>query len=228
MKVALIMMFRDEADILEQCLAHWQRIGVDRFFLCDNGSKDASPEIARKYCPELMTDKRTDWPGPEIINTLKNRAVATNHTWVFPVDADEFLQLPDGCTTIQEWLRRYPQEGHAVGLLRYLNFMPSGESYWQNPHKKVFGKFAPAWRIVMGNHFVEGVKETLDPMGAYYKHYSMRTYPQFKVKMENYMTAFNQLPFKDHPHAQSYREWKVEGERYIMRLWETLTGLPAA
>ena len=41
-------MFRDEADILGRCLDHWATLGVDKFFLCDNGSKDNSAEAPRR------------------------------------------------------------------------------------------------------------------------------------------------------------------------------------
>ena len=45
MKPAVIMMFRDEADILGKCLDHWYNLGVLDFYLCDNGSIDESLKI---------------------------------------------------------------------------------------------------------------------------------------------------------------------------------------
>ena len=48
MKPAAVMMFRDEADILGRCLDHWQTAGIDKFFLCDNGCKDASAASAEE------------------------------------------------------------------------------------------------------------------------------------------------------------------------------------
>lgn len=224
MKIAVIMMFRDEADILAYSLSRWQQLGVDRFFLCDNGSKDESATIARRFTDELMTDTRTNWPGQENINILKNRALATNHDWIFPADADEFLELPAGCNTLRDWLYQYDQTGHAYGEMKYLNILPKGETNWQEPHRKVFGRFRQADTISMGNHLVIGQTPTLDSMGAYYKHYSMRSFPQFRQKMLNYMIAFADSPFQEHPHAQSYRDYQREGETYLENLWTTLTG----
>jgi hypothetical protein len=224
MKTALIMMFRDEADILDKCLAHWQAVGIDRFFLCDNTSTDGSGDIARKYCPELMTDERTNWPGREIINKLKNRAIASGHTFIFPVDADEFITLP---CPLPEWIERLNIEGYAWGEMPYLNILPDGRTSWQQPHRKAFGTFNPAWSISMGNHIIENCAPTINPQRAYYEHYSMRSYPQFKKKMENYMSAFAQLPYKDHPHAQDYERYQIQGEQLLIDRWEALTGLPA-
>jgi hypothetical protein len=226
MKIAVLMMFRDDADIIGESLEHWQRLGVDRFFLCNNLSADGSADIARKYCADIMTDDRTSFPQQQIVNQLKDRAIATGHNWIFPADADEFLVLPQGCNTLRDWLYQYPQQGHAVGEMPYLNIMPNGRCDWQRPQKKVFGKIHPSWSIVIGNHFVIGQKPTLDPMGAYYNHFPVRSYEQFKHKMEVFFTAFAQLPYRDNRHAIGHKIWQQQGERYIQKLWVEQTGLP--
>lgn len=223
MKIAVLMMFRDEADILPRSLSHWQKLGVDRFFLCDNGSIDESREIARQFTDDLTTDLRTNWPGQEIYNTLKGRASATNHDWIFPADADEFLQLPAGCNTLRDWLYQYDNAKPCIGEMKYLNILPGGREYWQEPQRKVFGRLRPTDTIVMGNHFIIGQKPNIDSMGAYYKHYSLRTYPQYRQKMLNYMAAFAQLPFS-HPHKEHNQRYQIEGERYLHYLWEKETG----
>ena len=79
----------------------------------------------------------------------------------------------------------------------------------------------------MGNHVIENCGPTLDPQRASYEHYSLRSYPQFRRKMENYMKAFAQLPYKDHPHYQDYIRYQTEGEQLLIERWEALTGLPA-
>lgn len=225
MSTAVIMMFRDEADILDQCLQHWQSLGIDKFYLCDNGSIDSSYLIAKKYDPDTIKDMRTNWPGREVLNKLKNKALEDGHTWIFPIDADEFLTLPHK-HTLHEWLAKYddtPQ--YCWGEIKYLNIRPNGKLDWQEPHRKVFGKLHPDWMISMGNHVIEHNVATLDPYGAYYRHYSLRSYPQFRQKMINYMTAFGNSQFKDHPHAKSFLEWQVKGEDYLISVWNTLLNM---
>ncbi len=235
MKPAVIMMFRDESDILEKCLKHWRNLGVERFYLCDNASKDRSKEIARQFFVDTMAtgividEKATDWPGRRVINELHSTAQKYGCDWIFPADADEFLQLPEGFDTIQDWLSSYavPENVFQYGELPYLNVLPDGRTNWQQPHRKVFGKFHFGWKVSMGNHVIENSDgPELHPLTAYYRHYSLRAYEQFRQKMVNYMTAFNQTKFTDHPHSQDFHRWKQQGERFFVERWEALTKAP--
>lgn len=228
MKPAVLMMFRDEADILEKCLSHWHSIGVRDFYLCDNGSTDDTLKIAIDFCESIgyegaiLSDDSTDWPGRKIINRLKEHALKRGCDWLFPADADEFLQLPPGFDTVQDWLNEYP-ETYGWGELPYLNVLPDGRKYWQEPQRKVFGRLKADWMVSMGNHLIEGVRPIMEPMGAHYLHYSIRSPEQFHKKMVNWMTAFSQMPFPDHPHYQNWLKWKMEGDSFIERLYKDLT-----
>ena len=240
MKPAVIMMFRDEADILGKCLHYWYKLGVRNFYLCDNDSVDDSWTIAKDLNfihPDadvyLTFDFATDWPGRRVINELKNRALADGCDWIFPADADEFLVLPEG-EDLSGWLRglerRAKPDWKGWIEISYLNVLPDGAEAWQEPQRKCFGKLTPEMTISMGNHIIEGVAESATLVKsktlAHYRHYSLRSYPQFKRKMENYMIAFSQNGFPDHHHAESFKIWQVEGEPYLQRLWTELTGLP--
>lgn len=228
MKPAVLMMFRDEADILGPCLQHWHEIGVQNFYLCDNGSKDGSLNIAIDFCESIgyegviISDDSTNWPGRKIINSLKDHALKRGCDWLFPADADEFLQLPDGCQDIYEWLGGYPAV-YACGELWYLNVLPDGREFWQQPHRKAFGRLKSEWMISMGNHIIEGVPPIVSDVGAHYRHYSIRSPEQFRKKMVNWMTAFSQMPYHDHPHYQNWLNWKREGDAFIERLYKELT-----
>ena len=232
MKPAVLMMFRDEADILGKCLDHWYNLGVLDFYLCDNGSIDESLKISHEFSARrwrarvsIIQDTATDWPGRRIVNEMKNRALADGCNWIFPADADEFLQMPYGLGNIYTWLMDYPQET-SWGEIKYRNMMPDGTANWQEPQRKVFGWLTEEMTISMGNHLIEGVAATIDDVGAHYHHYSLRSYPQFKRKMENYMIAFSKNGFPDHHHAESFKIWQVEGEAYLQRKWTELTGMP--
>ena len=226
MKPAVLMMFRDEADILRKCLDHWYALGVRNFYLCDNGSVDDSREIVADFFTfnqlngTAYIDRATDWPGRRVINTLKEKALNDGCDWLFPADADEFLCLPDG-HTIESWIAQYPTIT-AWGELPYLNILPNGREYWQEPQRKACGYIDYCMTISMGNHLIEGVAPILGMGGAYYKHYPVRSYEQFKRKLINYMIAFHQSPHQDHPHAQAYKVWVVEGERYIQDRYDAL------
>lgn len=251
---AVLMMFRDEADIIQKSLEHWHTLGVRNFYLCDNGSDDGSQEIAfgfvRQYAEksQCITHRSDTWEGRKVYNLLKMAALKDGCHWLFPADADEFLQLPTGNLrtdedfereflasrladapfwkeTIFDWLAQYPQ-APAVGLMPYLNIYPSGREVWQEPQRKCFGYFTPDMTISVGNHLVENHTPTLDPLGAYYRHYSVRSYPQFRWKMINWMTAFQGSEFPDHPHVANFHRWKAEGEPFLQSLYNELNQPP--
>jgi len=227
MKIAVLMMFRDEADILRKCLEHWYALGVRNFYLCNNGSADESLDIANtcmnKYSDVSggsITDLATDWPGRRVINALKEKALNDGCDWLFPADADEFLCLPEG-HTLESWIAQYPTIP-AWGELPYLNILPNGREYWQEPQRKACGYIDYCMTVSMGNHLIEGVAPILGMGGAYYKHYPVRSYEQFKRKLTNYMIAFSTSQHQSHPHAQAYNVWAVEGDRYIQDRYDAL------
>lgn len=232
---AVLIMFRDEGDILERCLNHWYGLGVRSFYLCDNGSVDESQnrcidfQFAHDFSDDsgnnfvLTTNLATDWPGRRVINSLKERAIDDGCNWIFPADADEFLQLPNGLN-IFEWIKSLGTVS-GWGEIPYLNIMPDGSSNWQEPQRKCFGVITKDMTISMGNHIVEETGATIKAHGVYYKHFSMRSYPQFKKKMENYMTAFSQTQFHDHHHSIDFKLWQDQGEGFLVRKWRELTGM---
>lgn len=227
MKPAVVMMVRDESDIIVKCLQHWRELGVSDFYICDNSSVD-NTRLAllafrewSKCNVNLSTDTRTNWPGREVINGLKDKAIEDGCNFIFPADADEFLQI-DGYGSVLEMINELGCVS-GWGELPYLNILPDGSSHWQRPHKKAFGFILKGQSISMGNHLIEGINPTIVDHFCYYKHYSLRSYAQFKRKMENYMTAFSQSSFEDHHHAIDFKQWKIEGEPFLKRKWAKLT-----
>jgi len=83
--LGVIMICRDEADRIEQALQSvhgW----ADQIVVLDSGSRDATPEICRRYAD---TFEVTDWPG---FGRQKQRALARAGTdWVLSLDADEVV-----------------------------------------------------------------------------------------------------------------------------------------
>ena len=226
---ALLMFFRDEADILEDTLQHWKDVGIEKFYLCDNGSKDNSSEIAYKFTDYVPLEPQTNWPATAWINSMKKRALDEGYNWIFPVDADEKIILGTW-NDLHSYLNQLDKTlqqleiPHAVCEVEYLNILPTGIFSWQEPHRKVFGKMAYHHQIVMGNHYIEGVEALLPSLGVYYEHRSIRSLQQFTTKMKNYMIAFNQMPFATHPHAESYHKWQEQGDDYITNLYYSLIG----
>lgn len=227
------MMYRDEADILPHSLGHWYGLGVRDFYLCDNLSVDRSPAICAKFKAEhpaarvwLFEDDRNDWPGRDRINTLKRQAIIDGCDWIFPADADEFLQTSDHFYSIHDFCNVHQTLASADYCsfeVKYLNILPTGKMHWQEPQRKVFGRFKMDWTISMGNHLIENAQSIeLHHTQCYYRHYSIRAFDQFKVKMINWWTSFHNSTMQDHPHAKHWHNWQVRGDAYIQELYNEL------
>lgn len=228
---AVIIMVRDEADIIRECLNWWVVMGVFKFYICDNSSVDGTRTIIERWkasqapgiSVETSVEIATDWPGRRVLNSLKDKAVSDGCNLLFPADADEFLILPE-CLNVTDWFASLNATS-GWGEIPYLNILPDGRMNWQEPQRKAFGVITRDMTISMGNHLIEEQSPTIKAHGAYYRHHSLRSYPQYKKKMENYMVAFSQTQFQDHPHAVSFRAWQIEGEGFLKRKWMEITGL---
>jgi len=227
--IAVLMMFKDEEDIIGKCIDHWSRLGVDQFYLCENGSSDKSLEIVRSLpVPyKMLYSNASDFPQRKIVNELKAMAIKDGHQWLFPIDADEFLNIGDaGFQNIQQWLLLLSETwtfgGYSYGQYRYLNRMPNGMTWIEPEHKKAFGKISPLWDISIGNHEIEGVKAIIPDGGAYLNHYQYRSYEQFKRKKITFFKAFEKAGHLDHKFVKEYRLYQKHGEAYLEQMWDYL------
>jgi hypothetical protein len=102
-KIAAVMIIRNEADLLEVNLKYHAAQGVTEFRIVDNGSSDAT--IAR-LC-ELSQRLNIHWTvdaghyrQSDIVTELATEAFRAGADWILPVDADEFWSAGD-CSLIQ-------------------------------------------------------------------------------------------------------------------------------
>ncbi len=99
MRVAALMIVRDEADVLAINLAHHRALGIDDFWIIDNGSTDATPEILRKTAAADASIRwwRDDGPfaQPEMTTALARDAHRAGADWIVAIDADEFWVTDD-------------------------------------------------------------------------------------------------------------------------------------
>ena len=105
----LVMMVKDEADIIGQNLAHHFRLGFRYFFLLDNGSTDATAAVIERFRAE-HTDAMVFcgfdfvvgyYQAAKMQAVLAFLSIYLEHEehrsrWVFFVDADEFITFCAG------------------------------------------------------------------------------------------------------------------------------------
>lgn len=246
MRPAVIMMFRNEADILSQTLHHWYNLGIRDFYLVDNGSTDGSRLCAEQFASmgvanvHIWFDTTTDFQQKAICNNLKNRAIADGCDWIFPIDADEQICFDSGINKYAyfgnvrtkygnlieylEGLERRTDTHFCAFEIRYKDNFPAKIGMackWHEPQRKVFGRFPASWILSYGNHVIENTM-CIELNDIWYEHYPVRSYEQFKSKATAYMEAFHQNPdMKNHPHTRNYHLWQQQGEPFIQQLYDT-------
>ena len=107
MKPAVLMVYKDESDILRESLTAWHSLGISDFYLCDNASSDESAGIVQEFAMieginvRQYRNASVTWVGREMYNAMKFDALSDGCDWIFPTDADEFLILDDSYENIQ-------------------------------------------------------------------------------------------------------------------------------
>jgi glycosyltransferase involved in cell wall biosynthesis len=96
-EIRLFAKVRNEAERLPFFFSYYRTLGVDRFFIIDNGSTDGTLEYLRQlsdchtfFTTDKMSNARAgiDWIQPLLNQFGQNR-------WCIVVDADELLVYPD-------------------------------------------------------------------------------------------------------------------------------------
>ncbi|MEX1334907.1 MAG: glycosyltransferase family 2 protein [Candidatus Limnocylindrales bacterium] len=107
--MAVVAIVKDEAEYLEEWLAFHLALGVDHFFIYDNGSTDGSAELLERYINHGLVTC-IDWPmGGGQLSAYNHslRMFGTTAEWIGYFDPDEFL-VPIADDDIPTFLARYP------------------------------------------------------------------------------------------------------------------------
>jgi hypothetical protein len=116
--LALATAYRDDAEYLHEWIEFHRLVGVERFFLYDNGSTDEHREMLAPYVEEGIAIVH-DWPIPVMGDTGRPTGLirAFDHCieqhrdearWIGFIDVDEFLFSPDG-GKLPDLLRSYEE-----------------------------------------------------------------------------------------------------------------------
>ena len=121
--VAALMMVRNEQDVIATCIGHLFSLGVDRIYVTDNGSSDATPEILRQIAIATGRLEHDSDPGEywqaDVLTSLARRAAANGADWVLPTDADEFLWL-DRTTSLADLCSRTDIGGYRLSVCNFM------------------------------------------------------------------------------------------------------------
>ena len=129
MRVLVLMTVRNEELVLERTLSHLERQGA-RVCLIDNGSTDATLEIARSFQDRcVLRIEHLPFRGRfELARVLQNEerlAREIRASWYLHQDADEIREAPASMGTLAEALERVEAEGYNAVDFDEFVFVPT-------------------------------------------------------------------------------------------------------
>ena len=130
--LAACTIYRDDAAYLAEWIEFHRLMGVERFFLYDNGSTDDHEQVLAPYVAEGIVVVH-QWPHAFLGHNGRPRAIFTafedccgrhaqDARWIAFLDVDEFLFSPTGASlpeVLQEY-ERVPRRGGQPGGFRPL------------------------------------------------------------------------------------------------------------
>lgn len=179
MQLALTLLAKNEADVVDANIAYHLGAGVDFVVATDNGSTDGTLEILERYEREgvlhLIREPSTDFRQGEWVTRMARLAADRGAGWVINADADEFWWPRAG--GLKEVLERLPERyGIVHGVWRPFVARPDDGSHFAErmtvrlsmqaaindptnpfrPARKATHRAHPGVRVRDGNHDVEG------------------------------------------------------------------------
>jgi Glycosyl transferase family 2 len=207
-KLAMTLLARNEADIVDAQVAFHLHAGVDVVIAMDNGSTDGTTEILERYARSghlhLLHEPSDDMRQSEWVTQMA-RMAATDFgaDWVINSDADEFWwprggSLKDVLALVPErygvvrgcWRHFLPRRaGHGSFAERMtvrlcMPASPGEKSTIYHAHQKVAHRADPEVEIEPGNH--DAVGWNLEPLRGWHPievlHFSLRSVEQLGRK----------------------------------------------
>jgi Glycosyl transferase family 2 len=215
MKLAMTLLARDEADVVEAWLVFHLNAGVDLVVATDNRSQDGTTEVLERYARDgwvhLIREPSEELRQDEWVTRMA-RLAATDFgaDWVINSDADEFWwprgaslrdvldAVPPRYGTVGAFLRMFvPRPGDDDPFermtVRFSALAPINDpASLYKPIRKVVHRAHPEIRVTRGNHAL--IDSPFAPLRGWYPievfHFPLRSLKQCRHKAELQGTAF--------------------------------------
>ncbi len=229
---AVVMMVKDEADIIGENLSWLYYTGLRRFVLLDNGSTDNTSVIIERFRRAyrdtevlVLKDPLIRYMQAEKTTGLFRLAISIwpDIRWVIPADADEFLIAEQGYEVLDENSSRVD----AISIPKVIHFRREdsvateasvmGRMDYRSPlfcvPPKIIARNNLFITITQGNHKVRLVDDRGPvyasglKLGLYYREFPTRSFQHFLCKIRNGGPAIKA--------AESFLGRKVGGEHWV-------------
>lgn len=126
--IAIGAIVKNEGRYIEEWIEYHRLIGVEKFYIVDNGSTDDTIEVLKKYIDmgiiELYVAEGKDLQLKAYNNLINYHRDDTK--WIAFIDVDEFIYIHDG-SNIKDFLKDY-EEYNGLGI-NWRCIGPSGHKY---------------------------------------------------------------------------------------------------
>ena len=195
--IAMLMLVRDEKDIIRESMEFHLRFGIENFVVTDNGSVDGTRDILSDLKRELgkglvIIDDAE--PAHRQIDRVKRMIEVSKRTfrprWIISSDADEFWYPVNG-----NYHSEFDRRKNILSCFWH-NFLPRADTAWQQftqigempgYHGRMQKSLCLARGLLgmySGNHAarqIPHIEATSTNIRIY--HYPIRTYEQFERKV---------------------------------------------
>ena len=229
---AVVMMVKDEADIIGENLTWLYFTGLRRFVLLDNGSTDETAVIIERFRRAhqdsevlVLKDPLIRYMQAEKTTGLYRLAISIwpDVRWIIPADADEFLIAEQGYEVLDDNSSRVD----AVSIPKVIHFRREdslqhgasvmGRMDYRSPlfcvPPKIVARNNLFITITQGNHKVRLVDDRPPiytggfKLGLYYREFPTRSFQHFLCKIRNGGPAIKA--------AEAFLGRKVGGEHWV-------------
>lgn len=225
MKVAAILMSKDESDVAYHTVMHLAEEGIDTIIVADNMSTDNTVEELEKAKKELkgkcevviLEDNIVAYYQSEKMTNLAKLAHEIyGATWIIPCDFDELWYCHED--NIKNYLNSLPKNVNVVNADLYNHFGSALDCNCINPFTRIkyrqaekgaLPKVAFKWSsdavIMQGNHNVK-INNKVVANGLEIRHFPYRSWEHFKRKALNGLKAYEEtdLPYHIGEHWRNY------------------------
>jgi glycosyltransferase involved in cell wall biosynthesis len=215
--LSVVIICKDEADVIGNTLQNLQGI-TDDIVVFDNGSTDATIEIARQFNVQL---RQGTWEG--FGKTKMKATLLAKYDWILSLDADE---------AVDEELKRslqelQPDDKRTVYEIHFKNFLGNKQlkyGEWGNDrHVRLFNRNVIQWddapvheQLIMPGEIV--VKK----LKGYILHQTMKDIEDYKAKTIRYAMLSAEKYFRQGKKASWFKLHIVPGftffNYYILKL----------
>lgn len=237
-KVFVVMMVKDEIDIIGYNIEYLQTQDIDHFYIANNlstdGTKELLVELSKKYGNmTIVDDNEFAYYQSDKMNNWCNVCFNMGADIVMPIDADEIWYSKDSSKTLGKLLKTVEGDifvANSTDYIPTINDLKEDNPILSMAYKKknsdsfpavAFRKY-PGFYLEMGNHNVinHGGKRVCGLIGI--RHYQYRSFEQFCKKVTNGKKVYDNTTFSDSI-GSHWRKLGSMEKNEMLTWWENYT-----